>query len=227
MNARAEILGNIRQSLGLNQITPESDDKRKKAVSRRIDNHPRGIIPDKGAQDTLAHFCDKVIASRASVVSVNSYDGVGPLINDYLRQHNLPQRIKMGKDKRLQDLDWAGQNRPEITTGASDGGDLVGISHALGGVSETGTLIMVSGPENPTSLNFLPENHIIVVNKKNIRRSYEGVWKALRHKFGKGKLSRTINMITGPSRSADIEQTLILGAHGPLRLHVIVVDEKD
>ena len=41
--------------------------------------------------------------------------------------------------------------------------------------------------------------------------------------YGKGQMPRTVNWITGPSRSADIEQTLLLGAHGPQRLHVIVV----
>ena len=46
----------------------------------------------------------------------------------------------------------------------------------------------------------------------------------LRARYGKDKMPRTLNLITGPSRSADIEQTLILGAHGPRKLHIIVVE---
>jgi L-lactate dehydrogenase complex protein LldG len=82
---------------------------------------------------------------------------------------------------------------------------------------------MVSGPENPSTLNFLPDNHIIVVAGKDIAGDYESVLARLRAACGKGGMPRTVNFITGPSRSGDIEQTLLLGAHGPRRLHVIVV----
>ena len=93
-------------------------------------------------------------------------------------------------------------------------------------VAETGTLVLTSGPDNPTTLNFLPDTHIVVVDAKDIAGDYETVWHArcARH-YGEGALPRTVNLITGPSRSADIEQTLILGAHGPRRLHVMVVGE--
>ena len=229
MSSRENVLANIRQSLGSGQMTNITDDERKLAVQRRLSSHPRGIIPDRTSKphrSSLALFCDKAKAANASVKRVKSYAKVGPAIQEYLRQHNLPQRIRMGEDKRLAKLGWNEKSSPQITIGPSDGSDLVGLSHALGGVAETGTVILTSGPGNPTSLNFLPETHIVVVNNKNIRKSYEGIWKALRRRYGKGKLSRTVNLITGPSRSADIEQTLILGAHGPLRLHVIVVEEE-
>jgi len=80
-----------------------------------------------------------------------------------------------------------------------------------------------SGVENPTTLNFLPETHIVVLAGKDLVGDYEAAWAKLRGPYGKGVLPRTVNMITGPSRSADIEQTLLLGAHGPRKLHVIVV----
>jgi len=97
------------------------------------------------------------------------------------------------------------------------------VSHAFGGVAETGTLVLTSGQDNPTSLNFLPDNHIVVIEAKDIAGDYESIWPRLREKFGDGLMPRAVNLITGPSRSADIEQTLILGAHGPRRLHVILV----
>jgi L-lactate dehydrogenase complex protein LldG len=96
------------------------------------------------------------------------------------------------------------------------------VSHAFGGVAETGTLIVASGPDNPTTLNFLPDTHIVVIDAKDIAGDYETVWQRVRETFGDA-LPRAINMITGPSRSADIGQILILGAHGPRRLHVLVV----
>jgi L-lactate dehydrogenase complex protein LldG len=99
------------------------------------------------------------------------------------------------------------------------------VSHAFGAIAESGTLAMVSGAENPSTLNFLPDNHIIVVSAKDIAGDYESVWNRVRFAYGKGSMPRTVNWITGPSRSGDIEQTLLLGAHGPRRLHVVVVRE--
>jgi L-lactate dehydrogenase complex protein LldG len=99
------------------------------------------------------------------------------------------------------------------------------VSHAFGGVAETGTIVMVSGPENPSTLNFLPDNHIVVVSEKAITGDYETMWSKIRLSYGKGTMPRTVNWITGPSRSADIEQTILLGAHGPRRLHIVVVQD--
>ena len=121
-------------------------------------------------------------------------------------------------------MPW-GETSLEIGHGRSDGDDLTAVSHAFGGVAETGTLIMASGPENPSTLNFLPDNHIVVLSAGDVAGDYEAVWDKLRTAYGKGRMPRTVNMITGPSRSADIEQTLLLGAHGPRRLHIVIVND--
>ena len=83
--------------------------------------------------------------------------------------------------------------------------------------------MLLSGPDNPTTLNFLPDNHIVVLAAADIVGDYETAWDRLRAAFGKGRMPRLVNMITGPSRSGDIEQKLLLGAHGPRRLHVVIV----
>jgi len=229
MSAREEILANIRTSLISSfTATTTARENRIIAAAGRVDSHPRGVIPARTSNprsSSLALFCKKVIASQASLKKVKSYARAGPAIQAFLRQHNLPQILKTGTDRRLKKLVWEGKTSPEILVGPSSGDDLVAVSHALGAISETGTLLLTSGPENPTTLNFLPENHVIIVRKRDIRKSYESLWKALRRKFGKGNLPRAVNLITGPSRSADIEQTLILGAHGPLKLHIIIVDD--
>ena len=98
------------------------------------------------------------------------------------------------------------------------------MSHAFGGCCRNGHAGAVPGQDNPTTLNFLPDNHIVVLDAADLAGDLETVFAQLREKFGAGVLPRVVNLITGPSRSADIEQTLILGAHGPRRLHVIVVD---
>ena len=143
-------------------------------------------------------------------------------VADYLRALNLPAALRMGEDLRLVGLPWR-ETAIEVSRGASDGKDPVGLSHALAGVAETGTVVLTSGRDNPTTLAFLPATHIVVVRAADIAGDYETAWGHVRTMFGKGGMPRTVNWITGPSRSADIEQTLLLGAHGPQRLHLIVV----
>ena len=101
--------------------------------------------------------------------------------------------------------------------------DAIGVSHALAGVAESGTLVLASGADNPTTLNFLPETHVVVLAAEDVVGDYETVFAMLRKRYGKAALPRTVNMITGPSRSGDIEQTILLGAHGPRRLHIVII----
>ncbi|GIL01396.1 MAG: hypothetical protein BroJett030_12950 [Alphaproteobacteria bacterium] len=221
MSGRDDILRRIRASLG----SGDGEAGRAQAVARRLKRHPRGIIPDTGADtgaDTVARFVDKARAAAATVETVRSAN-VGKAIVDFLRAHNLPQRLRAGADERLRRIAWPKGGEPEILAGASDGDDVTGLSHAFAGVGETGTLVLLSGADNPSTVNFLPENHIVIVDAADIAADYETVWTRLRRRFGASKMPRTVNLVTGPSRSADIEQTLIMGAHGPVRLHVIVV----
>ena len=135
--------------------------------------------------------------------------------------------VRRGTDPRLASMPWDREHTLEVKLGPSDGKDLAAVSHAFGAAAESGTLVLLSGPDNPTTLNFRPDTHIVVVDAKDVAGDYESLWARLREKFGDGLMPRTVNMITGPSRSADIEQTLILGAHGPRRLHVMVVGEAE
>jgi L-lactate dehydrogenase complex protein LldG len=117
-------------------------------------------------------------------------------------------------------MPW-GATTLEIARGASDGYDLNALSAAFAAVAETGTLALVSGQDNPTTLNMLPDNHIVVVFAEDVVGDFEAAFDRLRKRFG-AEMPRTLNFITGPSRSADIEQTLLFGAHGPRRLHVVL-----
>ena len=221
MSARDEILANIRRSLGVKG----NETIRRQIVAERLERAPRGVIPARGqvsGEDRVALFKAQAEAALATVTEVASASEVPQSIALFLRNHNLPATLRMGDDLRLKAMPWA-DTTLEISHGPSEGGDLNAVSHAFGGVAESGTLVMVSGPENPSTLNFLPDNHIVVVSAKDIASDYESVWNRVRFTFGKGGMPRTVNLITGPSRSGDIEQTLLLGAHGPRRLHVVVV----
>jgi L-lactate dehydrogenase complex protein LldG len=221
MSARDEIFSNIRRSLGVKG----SDTIRQQIVSDRLERAPRGVIPARGqvsGEERLALFKTQAESALATVTEVASAAEVPQSIALFLRNHNLPATLRMGDDPRLAAMPWS-ETTLEMSHGVSGGGDLNAVSHAFGGVAETGTLVMVSGAENPSTLNFLPDNHIVVVSAKDIAGDYESVWSRVRFAFGKSSMPRTVNWITGPSRSGDIEQTMLLGAHGPRRLHVVVV----
>jgi L-lactate dehydrogenase complex protein LldG len=224
MTARDTLFASIRQSLGVTGQEPA----RRAAVAERLTNHPRGVVPARGQlppQQRVKLFAQMVEAANGTASMLSSASEIPSAVAALLRQHNLPMQIRRGDDPRLGRLPWEKERQLEVTTGASDGHQLVSLSHAFAGVAETGTLVLASGPDNPTTLNFLPDTHVVVVDAKDIAGDYETVWARVRDTFGIDALPRAINMITGPSRSADIAQILILGAHGPRRLHVMVVGD--
>ncbi|WP_347333564.1 LutC/YkgG family protein, partial [Ralstonia pseudosolanacearum] len=104
-----------------------------------------------------------------------------------------------------------------------DHGDLVGITGCFCAIAETGSLMLLSGPEQVASTALLPETHIAVVPQSRIVSDLEAAYALVRAE--RGELPRATNVISGPSRTGDIEQTIVLGAHGPYRVHVIVVTQ--
>ncbi|BDA82795.1 hypothetical protein Sa4125_03370 [Aureimonas sp. SA4125] len=220
-SSRDAILSRIRHANGGRPYDPA----RQAVVDARLAEAPPGVIPARGQLDPearLALFIDMATRASATVVRVSNYAAVPEAVADWLRQNNFPATLRMGADPRLAPADF-GATALDVTTGASSGGDLNALSHAEGGIAETGTLMFVSGPGNPTSLNFLPENHVAVVAAGDVVGDMEALWSTVRSREGKGQMPRSVNFVTGPSRSADIEQTLLLGAHGPRALHIIVV----
>jgi L-lactate dehydrogenase complex protein LldG len=223
LSVRDAILANVRRSLNVTG----AEAPRRMAVADRLAAAPPGIIPQRGQGDAAtraATFKAEAERAQASVVEVESAADVPGEIARFLRESNLPALVRMGDDMRLAAMPWSA-TALEIAHGPSDGHDLNAVSAAFAAVAESGTLALASGPDNPTTLNFLPDNHLVVVAASDIVADYESVWSKLRARYGKGVMPRTLNFITGPSRSADIEQTLLLGAHGPRRLHIVIVKQ--
>jgi L-lactate dehydrogenase complex protein LldG len=220
MNSRNTIFAAIRRSLGVNgQEAP-----RRRAVADRLSGHPIGVVPARGqlaGTERLDLFARMVEGSAGTVERIGAWSGLPAAVSSFLRRNELPPWIRRGADPMLADVAW----EPGLTvaTGPAEREDVTAVSRAFAGVAETGTVILISGADNPTALNFLSENHIVAVQASAVVGDYETALARLRAEFGPETLPRAVNMITGPSRSADIEQTLILGAHGPRRLHVILV----
>jgi L-lactate dehydrogenase complex protein LldG len=222
MSARESLLSRLRTAL---QVSSD-DAARKSVVAARLNSAPNGVIPARGqlpAKDQIALFLKMAEKVSVTITRVSTPANAPSAVSEYLRSRNLPARLRMGEDKRLAAMSWAKEKNLDIKRGASDGTDEVCVSHAFGGIAETGTFMLVSGSDNPTTLNFLPEHHVIVMNAADIKGDLESLLTALRQTYGKGEMPRTVNLVTGPSRSGDIEQTILLGAHGPRAVHLVLV----
>lgn len=222
MSSRDIVLASIRRSLGVSG----TEAPRRQAVADRIAGHPRGIVPARGdlpPAERLELFRRMVLAAAGTLDTLEDEAAVPEAVAAYLRAKNLPLALLHGQDPRLTRLPWGRAPALEVREGISDGHQLAALSHAFGAVAESGTAVLVSGPDNPSTLNLLPDHHLILVRAEDVAGDYETVWDRLRAAYGPGVLPRTVNWITGPSRSADIEQTLLLGAHGPRSVHVLLV----
>ncbi len=220
--SRTQVLGAIRGHLGTGGSAPA----RQAAVKARLAGQARHLVPERSKQSPerlKALFSEQLRAGFATVIEAAGPHDVPKAIADYLRGANLPLRLRCGDDAWLAALDWQREPALSLQKGRAHGDDDVGLTHALAGIAETGTLMLASGPDNPVTANFLPETSIIIVEASDLVGPYEDAFERLRTQRGRGVMPRTLNMISGPSRTADVGGRLVTGAHGPRRLCIVIV----
>ncbi len=220
--SRDLVLNAIRRGLRRGPL-PEDQ----KAMLRgRLALHPRHPIP---ARSRLPHpeqvdlFVRNVEKEFGSVTRVPDLTAVPDAVADYLSAQNLPSRFVMAPHPDLQAVPWSERPMLEIRQGKAEATDAVSVTQAFAAIAETGTLMLPSAPARPTTLNLLADTAIVVLRASNLVGAYEEAWDKLRAEIG--GMPRNVMLVTGPSRSADIEQTLELGAHGPRNLHVVLVED--
>jgi L-lactate dehydrogenase complex protein LldG len=195
-------------------------------LQARMEQHPRHLIP---ARSRLPHaqqvdlFVRNVEKEFGSVTRVPDMDAVPGAVADYLAAQNLPGSVIMAPHPELQAIPWSARPLLNIREGRAQSTDAVSVQHGFAGIAETGTLMLPSAPERPVTLNLLADTEIAILRASAIVGAYEEGWDRLRAETG--GMPRNIMFITGPSRSADIEQTLELGAHGPRQLHIVLVED--
>jgi L-lactate dehydrogenase complex protein LldG len=227
--ARDQIIQSIRRGLKRGALTSEAE----KALADRLAHPARNLIPARAASldhrgrvDLFVAMAEEVQTTVTRVADVAAVPGA---VADYLAQHNLPPRLVMTPDSRLDAIPWSELPLLELRRGRAEDADQVGVTACFAGIAETGTLMLTSGPESPTRNNFLPDTHIVVMRGAQVVASYEDGWARLRTEraaAGQSAMPRTVNFITGPSRTGDIEQRIELGAHGPRRLHIVLIDDE-
>ena len=220
---RDNVLQTVRKALGRGELSV----KKKQKLIERFTTGKANLIPKRSKrshQSQIEQFMEMARSVQASVDLVGDASEVPSAISDFLTNNNLTSDIVMAPDSNLDRYPW--QDRPllNIRRDKANDKDEVSVTSASMGFSETGTLMLLSSSDRPSTLNFLPETHIVILRSEDITGSYEEGWKLLQgQEDSQFQMPRTVNFITGPSRTGDIEQTMQLGAHGPRRLHIVIV----
>jgi len=225
--ARRRILADIRRSLG--REAPSSDARDELAL--KLKRHKPNLVPARarlphGAQVEL--FVEMAMASGATLERVGALDRVPGAVADFLAAHNLGTELVAAPDPALDRIPWDARPLLSLRRGKAEAADAVSLTAAIAAIAESGTLMLISGAESPSTLNFLPESHLVVLRAGDVVGAFEEAWERLRKRPRRGRkfaMPRTVNLITGPSRSGDIGLKLYLGAHGPRRLHIVLVDD--
>ena len=215
MGARENILARIRKLQGRSGTTTEAE---LDAARTHIAAHGIGPRPSMPWTDLAARFsgqCERLNTTHEEIVAVE----VLPLaVARYLKSQSLSSSLVGWPEYAA--LDWNGAGL-DYASRPANGGDASGLTGCFCAIAETGTLLLLGSPNTPKVTALLPETHIAVVRKDRIVRTMEDAFALMRKEVGEPP--RATFFVSGPSRTADIEQTIVIGAHGPYRVHVILV----
>jgi L-lactate dehydrogenase complex protein LldG len=214
--ARHQILSRIRKGLKRGELPLEQQQR----LHARMAQPQRNLVPARAqaqGQDAINMFIDMATEAVAEVVQITTTEQIPEYIKSLIPEQDS-RPLLLANEPVLSNLNWQAAG-VSTATRVAEKGDLISLTTCIAGVAETGTLVLKSGPSSPTTLNLLPDIHCVLLRKEHIIGGYEDAWDLVRRE----KLPRTVNFITGPSRSADIEQKLQMGAHGPKRLIIYLI----
>ena len=222
-DAREAILGKLRKRLDAMPALARDA----KAAQARLARHAANLVPERAhaaGPARVARFAEMLEKATATLSRVETPDAIPEAVADYLRSQNLPPKAFIAPDAMLTGLDWSAAPALELSDDDPAEAEGATVTAAIAGVAETGTVVMSSADASRMRNHLLAETSIVVLSADTLVGGYEEVWARLR-RSGDGFMPRAVNLITGPSRTGDIEQVIELGAHGPARVHVILVGE--
>ncbi len=213
--AKSRVLSDISSALA------HFSDSERAEFNRRYDEicaseNPRPVVD--GA--LIDRFIDKHTAVHGTYKIVSKHSQIPMAVNDFLSAHGLPTEMVMGNTDFLQTIDWPDDWSIERRTACKT--DVTSITDAICAIAETGTILIASSPKVSATHFYLPENHVVIMDIGQLVRHLDDAMQLASQQISGH--SRGIHMITGPSKTADVEQTIQYGAHGPRRLHAIFVD---
>jgi L-lactate dehydrogenase complex protein LldG len=223
--ARARILGRVRDAVSKSGAARDEATARANAEAY-VAAHVQGPRPRMPA-DLVARFMQRATDMESTVHRVADRREIPASVARYLDALELAPALAAQRSRQgvcwpeLSDLDWASAGLA-IEARPTTGDDKLGITGAFCAIAETGTLVLLSGALTPTGTMLLPDTHVAVVSAARIVAGMEEAFALVRSE--RHPMPRAVNLVSGPSRTGDIEQTIVLGAHGPYRVHILVVD---
>ena len=219
-STRDAVLGRVRGALGKNGDRADA----RSAAGAYVAGHAQGPRPAMPG-DLVQRFVSRASDMESTVERLPDRAAIPAAVARYIDALALPPELEMQRSRsgvcwpEFADLDWRAAGltiEPRPTTGR----DRLGITGTFCAVAETGTLVVLAGAQTPTASALLVDTHIAVVRSDRVVSGMEDAFALIRRE--RGRLPRAVNFISGPSRTGDIEQTIVLGAHGPFRVHILV-----
>jgi len=219
--ARDAVLAKVRAALG------KSGDRAQAtaAAGAYLAEHAQGPRPAMPA-DLVDRFLRRATDMESTVERIATIAQLPKAVARYVDALDLDPSLAEQKSHRgvcwpeFGDLDWSDAGLA-IEARPTQGKDRLGITGAFCAVAETGTLVITSGAATPTASMLLPDTHVAIVRSERIVAGMEEAFALIRAELG--AMPRAVNFVSGPSRTGDIEQTIVLGAHGPYRVHILLL----
>jgi L-lactate utilization protein LutC len=226
-SARDDFLANVRRAV---------------AAGNRAGDAPalpeRAIVGYQGAgRDPVARFCAEFTAAGGCPQVVADAAAAVAAVRDIVAARGA-RRVLLGRGPVVDPLGLA----PTLRAGGVDVAAVdglaaddcrdaffaadVGVSGVDYLVAETGSLALFSHPGQPRSLSLLPPVHVAVAARHQILPDLFDLFAAQRRAEGEG-LPASLSIVTGPSKTGDIELRLVTGVHGPGEVHVVLIDGPD
>lgn len=230
---RAQFFKNIKKAVSQAKLSEEQKHNlcEQEAVYQTYKYQPDAL----SAEQRLTQF-KEILASQSAVIYQCSEEDLAEKIEEILKEHTDKNEILIGEKAGIEKLGLTKSEKINFIEVESfeknkENYNLsCALTTAFAAASETGTLFLSSGPENPTWLNYLAKCHFVLLDKSTLCQTYEQAFELERKQQETANQPfppRSINMISGPSRTADIEQTLTLGAHGPIELIILIYSSKE
>ena len=213
--SREAVLARVRAALGRDG----PDDEPRAAAHAYLAARKQGPRPAMPA-DLVQRFVERARDMASTVARVGALADVPAAVHRYLGEvaDVSPRRVVCWPE--LQSLPWSDAGIG-VDVRPTTGDDAIGVTGCFCAIAETGTLVFTSGTRTPTATFLLPETHIALVRSDQVVAGMEEAFARVRAEHG--AMPRAVNLVSGPSRTGDIEQTIVIGAHGPRRVHIIIV----
>jgi len=213
-DARTDVIARVRHG---------SRGQSAETVATELARIARGPAAKMPSDDPCVAFLAAIVGNQGTIAVARNRTETVKAVADYLYQRYRSHKLVAGSDPRLAALPWRDAGLlPRF--GGAENGEPAALSYAQLGIAETGSIITLTGKSNPAANNLLVEDHIVIVHTNDLVVTLDEAWDRINGMIA-DKRPRGINMISGPSSTADIAMQLVMGAHGPRRWHVVLAGE--